>query len=78
MYQHFSDQNIKKNKMPVRYRDSKRQILCLEKKNTNVHQKNQVATKNENVLFFDYRLHRTLIDFLFILLTNVLEAKMSL
>lgn len=38
----------------------------------------KVATKNENVLFFDYRLHRTLIDFLFILLTNVLKAKMSL
>lgn len=28
--------------------------------------------------FFDYRLQRNLIDFLFILLTNVPEAKMSL
>lgn len=37
-----------------------------------------IATKTDYVLFSDYRLHRTLIDFLFILLTNVLKAKMSL
>lgn len=41
--------------------------------------KNQGCNKKkEYVLFFDYRLHQNLIDFLFILLTNVLEAKMSL
>lgn len=39
---------------------------------------NQGCNKKEYVLFFDYRLHRNLIDFLFILLTSVLEAKMSL
>lgn len=40
--------------------------------------KSRLQLKRNMFCFFEYRLNLTLIDFLFILLTNVLEAKMSL